>query len=75
MVSSLVRGGDTADEFVEAYPRLNLAQVYDALSYYYDHQHEIDGLIEEGRPERVAASLGLVVDAVADGAAVARRKR
>ncbi len=26
----------------EIYPQLSLAQIYDALSYYYDHQTEID---------------------------------
>jgi uncharacterized protein (DUF433 family) len=42
IVAAVVFGGDTPDEFVESYPHLNLAQVYDALSYYYDHREEID---------------------------------
>ena len=30
------------EEFVEQYPHLTLAQVYDALSFYYDHRPEIE---------------------------------
>jgi len=30
------------DQIVEIIPRLTHAQVYDALSYYYDHKDEID---------------------------------
>lgn len=34
--------GWSADEIVQAHPHLTLAQVYDALSYYYDHVEEIN---------------------------------
>lgn len=30
------------DQIVDAHPQLTLAQVHDALSYYYDHRREID---------------------------------
>lgn len=33
------------------YPRLSLAQLHAALSYYYDHQAEIDAQIEHDRQE------------------------
>lgn len=42
VVSSVLRGGMSPDEFVEAYPSVGLEHVYDALSYYYDHRAEID---------------------------------
>jgi uncharacterized protein (DUF433 family) len=32
----------TPEELVREFPHLTLAQVYDALSYYYDHKEEID---------------------------------
>jgi uncharacterized protein (DUF433 family) len=32
----------TPDEILTAYPDLTLSQVYDALSYYYDHKEEVD---------------------------------
>jgi uncharacterized protein (DUF433 family) len=38
---------------VREWKHLTLAQVYDALSYYFDHKAEIDRLIRES--ERTAA--------------------
>lgn len=43
------RMGMSADEILEAHPHLTLAQIYDALSYYFDHIEEIDQEILEGR--------------------------
>lgn len=37
----------TADEIVAMYPNVNHAQVYDALSYYYDHKDEIERSMQE----------------------------
>lgn len=39
--------GETPEEIVKDFPILTLAQVYDAISYYYDHKEEIDQLIAE----------------------------
>ena len=36
------RQGKSADEVVAAYPELSLADVYAALTYYFDHKAEID---------------------------------
>ena len=41
--------GYSAARIVEMFPHLTLAQVYDALSYYHDHQDEIDAQIAEDR--------------------------
>jgi prevent-host-death family protein len=65
-----VRSGHTVDAILAALPHLTPAQVYAALAYYYDHQAEIDRLIEESRPERVVAAQGLRVEPVAEGVAV-----
>lgn len=43
------RLGDTPEQIAEAYPVLTLAQVHDALAYYYDHPGEIEGYIRENR--------------------------
>ncbi len=43
------RLGDTPEQIVEAYPALTLAQVHDALGYYYDHPGEIERYIQENR--------------------------
>ena len=41
--------GYSADDIVREHPHLTLAQVHDALSYYYDHIREIDHQIAEER--------------------------
>jgi uncharacterized protein (DUF433 family) len=43
------RGGTPPEELLQAFPHLTLAQVFDALSYYQDHQAEINALIEQNR--------------------------
>ncbi|MGR3319021.1 MAG: DUF433 domain-containing protein, partial [Candidatus Anammoxibacter sp.] len=43
------RLGLSPEEIVTHLPHLTLAQVFDALSYYSDHQKEIDAYIEENK--------------------------
>jgi uncharacterized protein (DUF433 family) len=43
------RAGTPPEELLQAFPHLTLAQVFDALSYYQDHQPEINSLIEQNR--------------------------
>ena len=43
------RMGVTPEEILRGMPHLNLAQVFDALSYYCDHQDEIHAHIERNR--------------------------
>ncbi len=42
-----IQQGMTPDEMVKQFPPLTLAQIHAALSYYYDHQAEIDAEIRE----------------------------
>lgn len=44
-----VSGGESVDWIVENYPQLKRSDVYAALTYYYDHQAEIDAHIEAAR--------------------------
>ena len=49
-VSSIVqnhRRGLSVDEILREFPHLTPAQVYDALSYYYDHREQVDREIQE----------------------------
>jgi uncharacterized protein (DUF433 family) len=46
-VVSLKRQGVIPEKMLEAYPSLNLAQVYAALSYYYEHPEEIEASFAE----------------------------
>jgi uncharacterized protein (DUF433 family) len=39
--------GWSPNEIVDAHPYLDLAGVHDVLSYYYEHQQEIDAEIQE----------------------------
>jgi uncharacterized protein (DUF433 family) len=48
-IVSLKRQGYTPERMLEAYPSLNLAQVYAALSYSYEHPGEIEASFEEDR--------------------------
>ena len=43
------RMGIAPEEIPKGLPHLNLAQVFDALSYYSDHQNEINHYIEQNR--------------------------
>lgn len=43
------RLGIAAEEIPRSLPHLTLAQVFDALSYYSDHQDEINGYMERNR--------------------------
>ncbi|MCI0393386.1 MAG: DUF433 domain-containing protein [Chloroflexi bacterium] len=42
------RLGWTPDQIIEAHPHLTLAQIHDALSYYYENQAELDAEIIAG---------------------------
>lgn len=64
------QAGQTVEDILAALPHLTAAQVHDALSYYHDHQTEIDGLVEESRPEQVLADHSLKAQKVAEGVAV-----
>ncbi|MFQ5863837.1 MAG: DUF433 domain-containing protein [bacterium] len=43
----------TPDQIIEHLPHLNLAQVYDALSYYYDHKEDMDQAIKESSEKNI----------------------
>ena len=43
-------GGMTPDQIVDQFPHLTLAQIHDALSYYYEHKSELD---EQYKKEQV----------------------
>lgn len=48
------RLGNSAEEIVRGLPHLTVAQVFAAMSYYYDNQAEIDSYIERNRiPEEL----------------------
>lgn len=48
-----LRHGMHIDDILEGFPHLRKSQVYDALSYYYDHREEIEEDIEADSVERL----------------------
>ena len=51
VVQYVLRQGMTPEELVQQFPHLTLAQVYDAISYYYDHTAELNRDIRENSEE------------------------
>lgn len=47
------KAGDSLEEIGPAYPHLKPAASYDAISYYLDHQQQVEAEIAEDRIERV----------------------
>lgn len=58
-IAQLYKAGDSVEEILQAHPHLNPAAVYDAISYYLDHQQEIEEEIAENRLETLMAKRGL----------------
>jgi uncharacterized protein (DUF433 family) len=52
LVVSYVNAGSSVQDVLAAFPHLTVAQVYDALSYYYDHKDEIETAIAENSAEQ-----------------------
>lgn len=49
LVVEMERAGHSADEMVALYPHIIHVQVYDALSYYYEHKEEIEKMMDENK--------------------------
>lgn len=56
-----LRAGDTPQDILASYPHLTPAAVYDAISFYYDHQAEIDRFIEQNTLDAHAKRYGFTV--------------
>lgn len=61
-IAQLYKTGDTIEEILQAHPHLSAAAVYDAISYYLDHQQEIEQEIAENRLEALTAKYGLEIN-------------
>lgn len=47
LVAQRVKSGDSAEALLRDYPHLTLAQIHDAISYYFDHKEEIEQEFQE----------------------------
>jgi hypothetical protein len=61
-LAELLRAGWSPQEIIDSYPHLTPAGVYDALSYYFDHQEEIERWLEENTLEKLAERSGFVIE-------------
>lgn len=57
------RMGYTLTEILEGFPGLTAAQLHDALSYYYDHQAEVDADMEADELPAILERFKLKMDA------------
>src|SRR4030095_12683020 len=64
--------GLSVEEILEGLPHLRPAQVFAALSYYHDHQAEIEQDIEDSHVENLIARYGL--KALPDGRIVSEER-
>ncbi|MFQ6099947.1 MAG: DUF433 domain-containing protein [Anaerolineae bacterium] len=62
IIAAMWKAGDSLEEIGQAYPHLEPAAIFDALSYYLDHQQEIEAEIAENRIERVLTDTGAMMD-------------
>jgi uncharacterized protein (DUF433 family) len=53
VVNYVLKQGLIPEELVQEFPHLTLAQVYDALSYYYDHKEDIERELKEFTEEKL----------------------
>jgi len=54
--------GMSIEEIMEGLPHLSAAQIHDALSYYYDHQEEIERDIQDARLQNIMGKYDLKKD-------------
>lgn len=49
IAEAVVHLKETPEEYQRAHPHIYLSQIHAALAYYYDHQAEIQGIIDDGK--------------------------
>ena len=62
LIASYYKQGVDPDEVLRLYPHLSPAALYDALSYYHDHQAEVEQDIKESSLERVLERDNMKID-------------
>ena len=62
LIAAMFKAGDTVEDILEFYPHLQPAQVYDAISYYLDHQQEIEEAIRQNTLDKILDSYDLEMD-------------
>lgn len=63
LIAGYYRRGAAVEEIERDYPFLSAAAIHDAISYYLDHQTEIEELIATNEIETVLSTTGLTMNA------------
>lgn len=58
VVNYVLKQGLSPEELVKEFSHLTLAQVYDALSYYYDYKQDIERELRENTEEQLRTKKG-----------------
>jgi uncharacterized protein (DUF433 family) len=66
LIAIRIKNGDSAEDILRDYPHLTLAQIYDAISYYFDHREEVEQQVQENTLSEVMKkyNLRLIADEV-----------
>ena len=64
LANHFLHQNDSIEYILAGFPQLTRAQFYDALSYYYDHQEEIDTDLEADELPAILKQFGLEIDAM-----------
>lgn len=59
LIAQLVKTGSSAEEILTSYPHLSLAQIHDAISYYFDHREETEWEIEDNKIKSILKKYNL----------------
>ena len=62
LIAGYYKRGAAIEEIERDYPFLSAAAIHDAISYYLDHQAEIEALIAENCIDHVLRATGLIMD-------------
>ncbi len=62
IANAIVHLGETVENYQGDHPTLTLAQIHAALSYYFDHQAEIETAIKANQMKQLKEELDLTVD-------------
>jgi uncharacterized protein (DUF433 family) len=63
LIAAMWKAGDSPDEIAQAYPHLQPAALYDAISYYFDYRQEVEAEIAENRIARALSDSSGAMDA------------
>jgi uncharacterized protein (DUF433 family) len=59
LIAQLVKGGSSAEEILASYPHLSLAQIHNAISYFFDHREEIEQDLEDNKIRNILKKYNL----------------